>query len=215
MRKITIKVTPNKGYMKMYKPFSKYFEEISLVQLLKLDLKQNSETVIVEIKLRKGLDIKRIELPDSVELFEVLSEKYDTYICLAKVNYSDKKMNFFKLGDIDGIWDVPSITTEKYIIRSLIATEKNIKKFIDEMQKIGKVERISFKSAIFTKYDLLSELTKKQKTILTIAKENGYFKEPREINGTQLAKRFGCSKVTMNEHLTRIKNKLINKLLEE
>ena len=199
----------------MYNPFSKFFEEISLVKLLKLDLEQNSETVIVDIKLRKGLDLKKIKLPGSVELFEILSKKYDTYTCLAKVNYFDKKMNFFKLGNIDGIWDVPSITTEKYIIRSLIATEKDIKKFIDQMRKLGKVERISFKSAIFTKSDLLSELTKKQKEILTIAKENGYFEDPRGINGVQLAKRFGCSKVTLNEHLRRIKNKIINKLLEE
>jgi len=114
-----------------------------------------------------------------------------------------------RLYDLDIIWDTPYITTADLLTRSCIADEKNLKKFVALNEKMGQLKKVIYKRSHFKETNLLSQLTKKQRQILEIAKSEGYYKIPRRINGDGLAKILKCSKATVLEHLRRIENKVM------
>jgi len=89
-------------------------------------------------------------------------------------------------------------------------SKKQLLKLLHELKKLGKVEVLKLKRM---SYD--AKLTKKQLTILNIARELGYYDWPRRITLTELAKRVGLSKSTVAEHLRKAESKLVEKFLGE
>ena len=84
--------------------------------------------------------------------------------------------------------------------------------FVATMGKFGEITKITYKKSNYKETNLTAHLTDKQKEILNIAKREGYYKLPRKINGDGLAKKIGCSKATVLEHLRRIENKIMDKI---
>ena len=63
-----------------------------------------------------------------------------------------------------------------------------------------------------TTAQLLEPLTTRQREILSQAFYDGYFAEPREINATELADRFGIARPTFTQHLRGAQRKLCESL---
>jgi len=59
-----------------------------------------------------------------------------------------------------------------------------------------------------TTAQLLDPLTTRQREILSQAYYDGYFEEPRAINATELAERFGIARATFTQHLRSAQRKL-------
>jgi predicted DNA binding protein len=59
-----------------------------------------------------------------------------------------------------------------------------------------------------TTAQLLDPLTTRQREILSQAYRTGYFEEPRAINATELADRFGIARATFTQHLRSAQRKL-------
>lgn len=58
-----------------------------------------------------------------------------------------------------------------------------------------------------------SELTDRQREILALALERGYFDQPREVNATALADELDVSPSTLREHITAAERKIFRALL--
>jgi predicted DNA binding protein len=165
--------------------------------------------------MKNGFTIEDFKLPKNNKILQILHKNKNKYTCFVKRTHYQQASKFFGLFDIDIIWDKPCITTEKMITRSCIADEYNIKRFIKAMEQIGEIKSISYKQSHFTNGSILSELTDMQRKILLIAKKEGYYHIPRKINGKELAEKIGISKVTLNEHLRKIENYVINALTSD
>ena len=64
-----------------------------------------------------------------------------------------------------------------------------------------------------TAAQLLEPLTTRQREILSQAYYDGYFEEPREINATELADRFGIARATLTQHLRTAQRKLFESIV--
>ena len=66
-----------------------------------------------------------------------------------------------------------------------------------------------------TPAQLLDPLTTRQREILAQAFHDGYFEEPRAINATELADRFGIARATFTQHLRSAQRKVFERLFGE
>ena len=86
-------------------------------------------------------------------------------------------------------------------------------KFLEAIKKYGEIQRINLKKAVYEEHQVFWTLTNKQREILLVAKKNGYYNYPREINSYQLSEKVGISKATIIEHLRKAENRLISQIL--
>jgi DNA-binding NarL/FixJ family response regulator len=66
-----------------------------------------------------------------------------------------------------------------------------------------------------TTAQLLEPLTTRQREILSQAYHDGYFEEPRDINATELADRFGIARATFTQHLRTAQRKLFGTIFSQ
>ena len=214
MRKVIVQIIPSKEVRKVYEPYFKYLKRISTLNLLKVDFLKNMELLILEIVVKDEYDFHKIKWPNSVVFYHILKEAGNTLTLFVKANSEYMTESLMSLHDLDVIWDSPSFVEKDRVIRSCIGDEINLRKFVDKMGKFGEITKIAHKKSNYKETNLTSHLTDKQKEILNIAKREGYYKLPRKINGDGLARKIGCSKATVLEHLRRIENKIMNNLVE-
>jgi hypothetical protein len=94
---------------------------------------------------------------------------------------------------------------------------KTLEEFIDHVQKtiknfkLLKFIEIKIDNVFFPR--LMPNLTEKQKRVVDLAIEKGYYKNPRKIDLRKLAKLMNISLATYQQHLRTAEEKLIPNLL--
>ncbi len=89
---------------------------------------------------------------------------------------------------------------------------KDLDKVLEISEKLYKLKLLYIKQEkidSFSVMNLFPKLTDKQKEMLKLAIENGYYSYPRKTNIKELAKRNKMSFSTFQEHLRKAENKLI------
>jgi hypothetical protein len=213
MRKLTIEIKVKEEFLEMLDFLIDKIESIELIELIKLDLEKGIKMGIAAINMKEGYSIKDIKIPEFMEMLSVLKQEGNRYIVVSKVKILNKFIGFAKKFNIDLKWDTPSIFKKEKMILSVTGDEENLKKFLDVIKNLGKIERISFKKAIFNEQMIISCLTEKQRKVLIAAKNNGYYNYPRKINSKQLSEIVGLSKPTVVQHLRKAEGRLIANLL--
>jgi len=213
MRKLTIELKVREELLKMLNFLLDKTESIELIELIKLDFKQGVKMGIAALNMKEGYTIEDLDLPEYMDMMTVLKKEENRYIIFAKVTFFKKFLNLAKKFDLDIIWDTPSIFRKGKMVLSVIASEDNLKKFLDVIKNLGEIKKISFTKAIFNEQTILSCLTEKQKEILIAAKKNGYYSYPRRINSKELSEKIGLSKPTVVQHLRKAEVRLVSNIL--
>ena len=204
----------NEEYLKNFNFLLDKIESIELLELLKIDFQKRKKMAIAAFNMNEGYTIEDIEVPDYVEIFNVLQKKENRYVCLIKAKYFKSLSSLAKKFNIDIIWDTPSIFTKDNMIISVTGSEENLKKILELFKNIGTINKISFVKSIYNEQTILSCLTDKQKDILIAAKKNGYYAYPRKINSKELSKKIGLSKPTVVQHLRKAEVRLVSNILK-
>jgi hypothetical protein len=215
MRKAIIHLRPNRLVQKMQKGIYESVERIEGRELLKLDFERTTKMVITDIIMKPGHKLDEIKFPKGVEILNVLKLEGDRYTVLMKAKAPGQKFaGFFKMFDLNLLYDVPFYATRDSIQFSAIGDNEPLNKLIKLLKLLGEVEKISFTQATFSEHDLLKVLTDKQRRIIIEAKKRGYYEYPRKINTQDLSDRLGISKATTVEHLRKAEMRLMSNLLE-
>jgi len=213
MRKMILEIKMNKKFLKNFYFLLDKIESIELLELLKIDFQKRIKMAIAAFIMKEGYTIEDIEMPDYVEIFNVLQKKGNRYICLIKAKYFKSLSSLAKKFNIDIIWDVPSVFTKDKMIVSVTGSEENLKKILDLFKTLGTVTKTSFVKSIYSEQTILSCLTDKQRDILIAAKKNGYYSYPRKINSKELSEKIGLSKPTVVQHLRKAEIRIVSNLL--
>ena len=203
----------NKKFLKNFYFLLDKIKSIELLELLKIDFQKRIKMAIAAFIMKEGYTIEDIEMPDYVEIFNVLQKKGNRYICLIKAKYFKSLSSLAKKFNIDIIWDVPSVFTKDKMIVSVTGSEENLKKILDLFKTLGTVIKTSFVKSIYSEQTILSCLTDKQRDILIAAKKNGYYSYPRKINSKELSEKIGLSKPTVVQHLRKAEIRIVSNLL--
>ncbi|MGD2246990.1 MAG: helix-turn-helix domain-containing protein [Candidatus Methanofastidiosia archaeon] len=224
MRKVIITTEPD--FLSQFRPQNlfKSLEYIEGKALLRLDFEKGVKLSICDIKVKNGVTLEDVALPDGWNILNVLKKTNNTYTCLVKVEYrsiahilqSNRGVNIKKNlqlfgGDI--IFDLPYILSKEKFVFAFIADNKKIKKFLDHINMLGNIKSISFQPATFADNNILSCLTDRQKEVITTAKKSGYYDLPRKISTEELSKNLGISRATTIEHLRKAENRIISCVL--
>jgi len=193
MRKLTVELKVKEEFTKMLDFLLDKTESIELIELIKIDFKQEIKMGIVAINLKKGYTIEDINLPEFMEMLTVLKKEGNRYIVFSKVKFFKKFSAFAQKFNIDIIWDTPTIFKKGIMVISVIGNEENLKKFLNVIKTLGE--------------------TKKQKEILIAAKNSGYYSYPRKINTQELSDKVGLSKPTVVQHLRKAEIRIISNIL--
>ena len=213
MRKVTINLKVKKDLLKILNFLLEKTETIELLELIKLDFNQGYKMGIAALTMKEGYSIEDVKIPEYMETLTVLKQDGNRYVVLSKVNFFKNFSQMAKKFDIDIVWETPSVFTKNELTLSVLGNQENLKKFIELIKSIGKINSISFTKAVYNEYSILSCLTSKQKEIMIAAKKNGYYNYPRNINSQQLSEKIGLSKPTVIEHLRKAEGRIVSQIL--
>jgi len=217
MRKLTVRLSLNDEMKKMIEPFLKYVESYRILEIVRLDFQEGIKVMIVSFKLRESFDLEDVEPPEFLEILSVLKQEDNEYFVLLKVDVPDSYMFMMnEYGDQltkDIIWDTPMYVDGDEVVLSCIGAKEELKMFLDLMESMGEIEKISFTKATYDSKDLISTLTEKQKEVIELAKKKGYYDYPRGITIEELSKELNISKSTTSEHLRKAEQRLMSEIL--
>lgn len=213
MRKIVIEFAPDATIRKIQGNMFESMESMDLIELLRLDFEKGIKLGLLQITVKDGFVLEDVDLPDNVEISNVLKSEGNKYVCIVKVKIPKEFKKMMKEFNLDLIWTTPSYISEDKTIISCIGEEEDLRKFMDLIKKLGPVTNVSFKKAAYQEHDILSVLTEKQREIIIAAKQNGYYDMPRKISSEELSKKVGISKATLLEHLRKAEVRLMENIL--
>ncbi|MBU7039050.1 MAG: helix-turn-helix domain-containing protein [Theionarchaea archaeon] len=218
MQKMIIELNPGFAFKLLPGDFFDCIEYVEGRALLKLDVEKGIKVVVLDIKVKEGKTLDDVRIPAEFYFLDILEQKDTLYTCLAKVEF---KKSFQKMKDMQPwrsllaeniIFDFPFIASEKKIVFSIISDSQTLRKMLQVFKAMKIIKSLSFHKATFSKYNVLSCLTERQKEVMLTAHKNGYYNVPRDITAEELSEKLGISKATTVEHLRKAENRIISQV---
>jgi predicted DNA binding protein len=213
MRKLILEFSPNELIRKAQKPTFDKIESFEVLEILRIDYEEDFKMGIMVCTPREDIPIEEVELPENLEILNVLKSEGNKHTCLVKVRIPKEFELMLTENKLDMIWTTPSTITADRQVYSCIGDQKNLLKFVEIMKTKGEIISMVFQKAAYQQHDILSVLTEKQKELLISARQYGYYEYPRKINSQQLAERTNISKPTLIKHLRKAEQRLIVHIL--
>ena len=208
MRKVVIEIKPNEITKEASKATFENIYSYEVLEVIKIDYAGGIFVDVIECVLKEGVSIDKLKQIGNMEILNILKSNGNKHICMVRGHELHSEL------DLDLIWTTPSLVSEDKIVVSFIGTQKSIMAFV-EMTKanVGEITNMSFQRATYEKQDILSILTEKQRSIMTVAHKHGYYSIPREISSEKLAEKVNLSKSTLMEHLRKAETRIIEEIM--
>jgi predicted DNA binding protein len=149
-----------------------------------------------------------------MEILSVLRSDGMKHLCLTRYFEEEGYRDLFQQFDLDLILSKPTLLSEEKYISSVIGNQRDLMRYIELIKEnIGKVLKMSFTKPHYTRRDVLSILTERQKEVLTTAQRSGYYEYPKKITSERLAEKVKMSRGTMLEHLRKAEGRIFEELV--
>ncbi len=206
-------IIPNEDMKRMLAPILRNIEELEMVDLLRLDLSRGVKIGVVRFKLTPGADFKDVVATGFIEVLEMIEEKGNEVLCLIKANAVPGFEDLKEKADLDLKMVPPMRLSKEKVTYSFVGEDDQIAKMIALAKDIGGSIKVSVHQASFENSDLLSVLTEKQRSLMLLAKDMGYYEYPRRTRTEDLAKAAGISASTVIEHLRKSEVRLMMEIM--
>ncbi|WP_440770551.1 helix-turn-helix domain-containing protein [Natronorubrum sp. DTA28] len=217
MRYVTYVLTPQQGY---FDPGEALLRECGVTLRTIQDIDFLTDGTIVtrrEIRGDRGDIISALEHPDSKVFDYLLSDVDGNTILQMHYQPSELTTTLFEIHRRHAVLlDYPMEYTgpENARLRvSQIGCESELQSLVSETRDAVdlEIERLG-------RYDPsdgqpLTDLTERQREVLSVAIEAGYYQEPRAVTYQDIAERLGCSAGTVGQHLRRIESQLMSTVI--
>lgn len=213
MRKIVFQMTPDRSVEELMGPLWKHIQELELVELLRLDLRQGVKVGVVRVRLCPGSTVQDLSSTGLFDLIEVIEDRGEEAVCLVKVRAPTGFEELREKADLEIKWVPPMKVSRERIVYSFIGEDEQIQKMIGLLKGFGTAVTVSVHEAHFTSAEALAALTPRQRELLVAAKRLGYYDYPRRASAEDVARAVGLSRSTAVEHLRKAENRLLSELL--
>jgi hypothetical protein len=209
MRKLTVSVTLNPAFVHFIKATAGFYEKIEVLEILKENNAKGYTLGIARILLTEGYFLKDVKFSGHFKILDVFESQDREHICLVKVSMPPQFQPLLRWMDVEVIWERPLVFTQETITFSCTGTEPALEKIVQFSKLLGTVTSIAYEVADYRGYQILPQLSKKERLVLTAALNAGYYEYPRKISATELSDKLGYSKSTLIEYLRKAENKII------
>ena len=209
MRKLTLLVALNPALIHFIAATAGFYEKIEILEILKENMAKGYTLGVARILLYEGYSLKSVKFPSHFKILDVFESKDREHICLIKVSMPLQFMHMLRWIDIEVIWERPLIFTQETITFSCTGPEPGLERIVQFSKLLGTVTSIAYEAADYRGYQVLPQLSEKERLVLTTAISAGYYEYPRKISATELAEHLGYSKSTAIEYLRKAENKII------
>lgn len=213
MRKVVVEISPSEDMKRLLAPILQGIEELEMVDLLRLDLSRGVKIGVVRFKLKPGADFKDVAATGFFEVLEMIEENGNEVLCLIKANSAPGFEDLKQKADLDLKMVPPMRMSGEKITYAFVGEDDQIAKMVALLKEIGGEFKVSVRQASFEKSDLLSVLTDKQRSLMLLAKDMGYYEYPRRTRTEDLAKAAGLSTSTLIEHLRKSEVRLMAEIM--
>lgn len=215
MRKVTIEIALDEAAREERKAIFEHIESFEVLEVIKMDFEEALFVDLIECVTREGVDIHDLPFIGNMEVLSVIRSRGNRHTCLVRGREEGEvKQNYDDL-DLDLIYTTPSFQSEDRIVVSFMGAEESLRRFVSMLREapMGEITNLTFKRAAYTRRDMLSVLTDRQREVMVAAYRHGYYDMPRGIGSQRLAERVGLAKATMLEHLRKAERRLLAEVM--
>lgn len=231
LRRVVVEIDPE-----IFRKFGleKIFEKVESInsrQFLRIDLEEGIKILLSDIKMKPGYAPEEVQFPQGIEVLHVLKRDGDLYTCILKSSMGQALERFMGM-DWESAKKVPPISEAKELFEKsfgvvpdsplFLSQERALFGFLGDRKAIDVIIRllrffdlvksVSFPGGPADNQDILPSLTDRQRQVVSLAKDLGYYEYPRRISTAELAERLGLRKTTLIEHLRKAENKVVSSL---
>jgi predicted DNA binding protein len=157
MRKVTVEIKPNQSTMKAFDYIWEKIDYIRMLELIKFDIEKEMKLVIWEINVKDGYTIDDVELPNHVEILNILKTEGTKYTCIGKsIIQEEKLIQLLKDTDLDLSKALPHLSEKD---------KKNFQKIIDMMKQEWNLDVIWSTPNYKSKYKIIHSCIGDQENI--------------------------------------------------
>lgn len=214
MRTITLEIEPFESVKEEMAETFAQIHSYSIIETLKIDYREGICIEILEIILKEGASIHNIRTLGNMEILSVLKSIENKHTCLIRYTEQEEAKEQFQESDLGLIHTTPTIISlEKFTI-SMMGERKNLSDFVDMMRMgAGTILKMSFRRAAYHKADILAVLTDKQREVMVVAFQNGYYDFPKKISSKLLCQKVSISKPTLLQHMRKAEGRILKEIM--
>lgn len=167
---------------------------------------------VPQIEVEQRLDEDRLDSIDSVEDWEFLGERDETYLYLLEVTALEMpETAAVDHEDLVGMCD-PTVS-DRGMLLSLVGSQEAIREMLRNFEAAGVAPNLHRLGEYEGGQRTLDALTDRQLEILQTAYDMGFYEVPREASIAEIADEVGLDDGTVSEHLQRAERNLLSQQL--
>lgn len=167
---------------------------------------------VSQIEVENRFDEDRLDRIDSVEDWEFITEKDDSYLYLLEVTALEMPESAsVDHDDLVGMCD-PTVS-DRGMLLSLVGSQESIRTMLRNFEAAGVAPDLHKLGEYEGGQRTLDALTDRQLEVLQTAYDMGFYEVPREASIDDIADEMGLDDGTISEHLQRAERNLLTQQL--
>jgi predicted DNA binding protein len=215
MRRFSLLLTPEEGALHPVNRACMDHPDVTREALLHTSLLSDGTAVIVA-RLRGDPAVADEIFADeptalSHDVFGIDGEQYHAYIHIESAGSAIRLIEITK--EYNVLILPPLEYTEKGLRVTLAGTQKRIRESATAVPEKISVQLLGSEPYDPERDDIVAQLTERQREVLTVAVEIGYYETPRRATHADIAEVIGSATGTVGEHLRKIEGEVFPELV--
>ncbi len=167
---------------------------------------------VSQLEVKNRLDEDRLDTLESVESWELITQKADTYLYLLELITPEMpEQAGIDHDDLVGVCD-PTVT-DRGMLLSLVGSQDAIRNMIRNFEEAGVTPDLHSLGEYEGGERALESLTDRQLEVLQTAYDMGFYEVPKRATIDEVAAEIGLDGGTVSEHLQRAERNLLTQQL--
>ncbi|MDY6780398.1 MAG: helix-turn-helix domain-containing protein [Halobacteria archaeon] len=216
MRYLSLTVSPSEGSFHPVDSLLAESSEIYRARVLHINL-LNDDTVMVLYSVtgdEESVDRIMDEHDDvlTYDLFPLGDDRHHVYVHLDRGEPVVTLLSLVNENQV--IIDTPMEFTDDGLSVTVMGEQDTLREVIDEVPDAVDVSIEGVGDYTPEENRVLSVLTERQREVLSVAVEKGYYSMPRRATHEDVADALGCAPSTASEHIRKIEAKIMSELVD-
>ncbi|HEY3420630.1 MAG TPA: helix-turn-helix domain-containing protein [Methanomassiliicoccales archaeon] len=213
MRTLTLEIEPFEAVKEEMAETFAMVSSYSILETLKMDYKEGICIEIIEFTLKEGVSIQDLRKVGNMDILSVLKSTDNRHTCLIRYTEPEETKGQFQESDLGLVHTIPTIVSPEKLTISMMGERKNLSDFIEMIRNAGTIRKMSFRRAAYHSADILAVLTDKQREVMVMAFQNGYYDYPKRISSERLCRKVGISKPTLLQHMRKAEGRIFKEII--